>query len=138
MAAPTVPLPMTSGHRITITPADLHVEVMIDGTKVAESDRPVLLEETGLPTRYYLPRADVRDELLTATNSETVCPFKGQARYWSVEIDGKLHADVVWSYEAPIPDAAGIKDLMCFYNERVDINVDGTALVRPETPYSPK
>ena len=64
---------MTQGHSITVTPADLHVEVSVNGVKVAESDRPVLLEETGLPTRYYLPREDVRADVLSPTSSETVC-----------------------------------------------------------------
>jgi len=127
---------MTPGHRITITPAQHHVEVTIDGTVVAESDRPVLLDETGLPTRYYLPRDDVRQDLLVASRSTSTCPFKGSASYWSVVIDGNQHADVVWTYESPIPDAEGIRGLVCFYNERVDITVDGEKLVRPETPYS--
>jgi uncharacterized protein (DUF427 family) len=127
---------MTQGHRITVTPTDLHVEVNVNGVKVAESDRPVLLEETGLPTRYYLPREHVRADLLRATASETVCPFKGQASYWSVDAGGEVHDDLVWSYEAPIPDAEGVKGLFCFYNERVDLVVDGEALARPETPYS--
>ena len=127
---------MTQGHTITITPADQHVEVHVNGVKVAESDRPVLLEETGLPTRYYLPRDDVRTDLLRATTSETVCPFKGQASYWSLEADGEVHDDIVWSYESPIPDAEGVTGLMAFYNERVDLVVDGKELERPETPYS--
>jgi uncharacterized protein (DUF427 family) len=128
---------MTSGHTITITPSDLHVEVSIGGTKVAESDRPVLLDETGLPTRYYLPRDDVRDELLQPSASTTRCPFKGQASYWSVAVNGNVYADLVWSYEDPIPEAEGIRGLMSFYNERVDIVVNGEQLTRPETPYSP-
>lgn len=127
---------MTQGHRITVTPADVHVEVAVNGVKVAESDRPVLLEETGLPTRYYLPREHVREELLRPTNSETTCPFKGQASYWSVHLDDEVHDDLVWSYESPIPQAEGVKGLLCFYNERVDLVVDGEALARPETPYS--
>ena len=127
---------MTKGHTITITPAEQHVEVHVNGVKVAESDRPVLLEETGLPTRYYLPREHVRTDLLRATTSETVCPFKGQASYWSLEVDGETHDDIVWSYETPIPDAEGITGLMTFYNERVDLVVDGKKLDRPETPYS--
>jgi uncharacterized protein (DUF427 family) len=127
---------MTQGHRITVTPADLHVEVSVNGVKVAESDRPVLLEETGLPTRYYLPREHVRADLLRATNSETTCPFKGQASYWSVELDDEVLDDLVWSYESPIPQAEGVAGLLCFYNERVDLVVDGVALARPETPYS--
>jgi len=127
---------MTKGHTITITPADQHVEVVVNGVRVAESDRPVLLEETGLPTRYYLPRDDVRTDLLRPRNTETTCPFKGQASYWSVEADGEVHDDLVWCYETPIPDAEGITGLMSFYNERVDLVVDGERQARPETPYS--
>ncbi len=127
---------MTKGHTITITAAAQHVEVVVNGVKVAESDRPVLLDETGLPTRYYLPRDDVRTDLLRPTTSETVCPFKGQASYWSVSADGEVHDDIVWSYETPNPDAEGITGLMAFYNEKVDLVVDGERQARPETPYS--
>jgi uncharacterized protein (DUF427 family) len=116
---------MTQGHTITVTPADLHVEVSVDGVKVAESDRPVLLEETGLPTRYYLPREHVRADLLSPTSSETVCPFKGQASYWNVEVDGEVHDDLVWSYETPIPQAEGITGLLCFYTERAELTING-------------
>lgn len=127
---------MTQGHRINITPADLHVEVSVNGEKIAESDNPVLLEETGLPTRYYLPREHVRTDLLTSTNRETTCPFKGEASYWSLRVGDELHENLVWSYEVPIPDAEGITGLMCFFNERVDVMVDGEKQPRPETPYS--
>jgi uncharacterized protein (DUF427 family) len=127
---------MSQGHRIVITPADMHVEVNVGGEKIAESKRPVLLEETGLPIRYYLPREDVRTDLLAPTNRETTCPFKGQASYWSADIDGKVYDDVVWSYETPIPEAEGVAGLMCFYNERVDLVVDGEPQARPETPFS--
>lgn len=119
---------MATGHRITTTPATVHVEVTLDGEKLAVSDRSVLLDETGLPTRYYLPREDVRIELLQPTDRHTTCPFKGQASYWSVQTDGKVHDNLVWSYETPIPQAAEIAGLMCFYNERVELTVDG---VRP-------
>ena len=114
---------MSRGHRITITPANLHVEVRVDGVKVAESDHPVLLEETGLPTRYYLRRQDVRTDLLRPTSRETTCPFKGQASYWSVAVGDEVHEDLVWSYETPIPEAEGITGLMAFYNDRVDLTV---------------
>jgi uncharacterized protein (DUF427 family) len=127
---------MTKGHRITITPSDVHVEVHVSGEKVADSDRPVLLGETGLPTRYYLPREHVRTDLLTPTNRETTCPFKGEASYWSLEVGDDLHENIVWSYETPIPEAEGITGLMSFYNERVDLVVDGEKQPRPETPYS--
>jgi uncharacterized protein (DUF427 family) len=127
---------MTQGHRITISPTDLHVEVAVGGETVAESQHPVLLEETGLPTRYYLPRQDVRTELLRPTSTETTCPFKGQASYWSVEVGGEVHDDIVWSYESPIPQAEGVAGLLCFYNERVDLIIDGERQATPETPFS--
>lgn len=114
---------MTQGHTITITPSDLHVEVRVDGEKVAESDRPVLLEETGLPTRYYLPREDVRMDLLRSTTFESHCPLKGQATYWTLELDGRVHDGIVWSYEAPIAGAEGIAGLLSFYNDRVELTV---------------
>jgi uncharacterized protein (DUF427 family) len=116
---------MASGHTITITPAELHVEVTLNGEKLAESDRPVLLDETGLPTRYYLPREDVRTEFLRPTETATHCPYKGDASYWSAQVGGETHDDVVWSYEKPIAGAEGITGLMCFYPERVELTVSG-------------
>ena len=115
---------MATGHRITITPSDVHVEVMVGGERVAASDRPVLLDETGLPTRYYLPPEDIRTDLLRPSSRTSRCPFKGEASYWSVEVDGKDYEDVAWSYEQPIPGAGGIAGLICFYPERVEIRVD--------------
>jgi uncharacterized protein (DUF427 family) len=116
---------MASGHQITITPSQLHVEVTLGGEKLAGSDRAVLLDETGLPTRYYFPREDVRTELLRPSSRHTRCPFKGQASYWSAEVGGEVYDDLVWSYETPIPQAQGIAGLMCFYSERVELTVDG-------------
>jgi uncharacterized protein (DUF427 family) len=115
---------MSVGHDITITPADLHVEVRVDGEKVAESDRPVLLAETGLPTRYYLPRDDVRTDLLRATTFTTTCPFKGDASYWTLDLGDTVHDGIVWSYEHPIPGAEAIAGLLCFFNDRVELTVD--------------
>ena len=74
--------------------------------------------------------------MLSPTKTETVCPFKGQASYWNVEVDGEVYDDLVWSYETPIPQAEGVAGLFSFYNERVDLVVDDVALARPETPYS--
>ena len=116
---------MASGHKITITPTDRHVEVALGGEKLAESDRAVLLDETGLPTRYYFPPEDVRTDLLRPTSTETTCPFKGQASYWSVAVGPDVHDDLVWSYQDPIPDAKEIAGLMCFYSERVELTIDG-------------
>jgi len=114
---------MATGHEITIGPAAAHVEIRLDGQTIAESDRAVRLDETGLPARYYIPREDVRTDLLQATSHQTTCPFKGQASYWSVRVGDKVHNNIVWGYQTPIPAAAGIAGLLCFYNDRVDMTV---------------
>jgi uncharacterized protein (DUF427 family) len=114
---------MNPGHTVTITPTDVHVEVRVDGKKVAETEHPVLLDETGLPTRYYLRREDVRMDLLRRTNFSTECPFKGHASYWTLQLGDAVHDGIVWSYEEPIPAAEGITGLLCFYNDRADITV---------------
>jgi uncharacterized protein (DUF427 family) len=116
---------MAKAHEITITPAGRHVEVSLHGEKLASSDRAMLLEETGLPGRYYLPREDVRTDLLRPTQTRTTCPFKGEACYWSVEVGGETYQDLVWSYQTPIPSAQRIAGLLCFYAERADTTVGG-------------
>jgi uncharacterized protein (DUF427 family) len=121
---------MATGHSITITSSDSHVEVRLAGQVLAATDHPVLLHETGLPTRYYLPREDVLLERLRPTSFHTTCPFKGEASYWSIDIDGQTHDGVVWSYETPLPGAAGITGMMAFYPDRVQLTVDGQ-LVNP-------
>jgi uncharacterized protein (DUF427 family) len=93
---------------------------------VAASDHPVVLEETGMPTRYYFPREDVRMDLMRATNFKTECPFKGQALYWTLELGAAVHDGIVWSYETPIPAAEGIAGMLCFYNDRVDLTVESS------------
>ena len=114
------------------------MEVVIDDDVIASSTATIVLEETGLPPRYYFPRADVSMELLDATPTETVCPFKGQASYWSVRTPGTEHRDLAWCYEAPIEAATAIAGRVCFYNERTDVTIDGEAQERPETPWSPR
>ena len=97
----------------------------------------MLLHETGLPTRYYVPRDDIDMERLVPTETTTNCPFKGDAVYWSADVDGTVVADVAWSYPVPIPERADITGLVCFFDERVDrITVDGVDVARPETPWS--
>ena len=123
---------MATGHTITIGPADAHVQVKLGDQTVAESDRAIRLDETGLPSRYYIPRDDVRTELLEATARHTTCPFKGEASYWSVKLGDDVYDNLVWSYETPIPDAEGIRGLLCFYNERVDLTV--RQHTQPESP----
>lgn len=115
---------MAHGHTITITPSDAHVEIFVNTTKVAESDRPLLLDETGLPTRYYLRPEDVRTDLLRPTTFHTTCPFKGEASYWSLQLDDETFDGIVWSYPTPISGAEDIAGLMCFYSDRVDMKVE--------------
>jgi uncharacterized protein (DUF427 family) len=114
---------MAAAHKITIIPAGRHIEVRVGGQKLAASDRAMRLDETGLPARYYIPREDVRTDLLRPTGRKTICPFKGQASYWSAQVGGELHKNLVWSYETPIPAAGQIAGLMCFYNERVELTI---------------
>ena len=112
-------------HRIDILRSSRHVEVIVNGEVVADSGRPTLLFETGLPTRYYLPLTDVRTDLLRPSTTSTGCPYKGTAAYWSLEVHGERFDDTVWTYPAPLPESAAIAGLASFYNERVDIRVDG-------------
>jgi len=116
---------MATGHKITIVPAREHVEVSLNGQKLAESDRAIRLDETGSPARYYIPRDDVRMDLLEPTDHKSTCPFKGQASYWSVRAGEHRLENVVWSYPEPIPDAEGIAGLLSFYNDRVQITIGG-------------
>jgi len=123
-------------HRVDVLRSSRHVRVALDGELLAESRRPLVLFETSLPTRYYLPRADVRLGLLQASRTKTSCPYKGTASYLSARVGDTLHADVAWTYERPIPECAKVEQAVCFFNERVDLTVDGERLERPQTPWS--
>ena len=116
------------GHTIHITPYAAHVEVRLKGELLAATHRPLRLEETGLPARYYIPREDVRMELLRPTTFHTTCPFKGEASYWSADIDGQTYDGIVWAYETPIPAAGHIAGHMSFYPDLVEITVNGERL----------
>jgi uncharacterized protein (DUF427 family) len=122
--------------RVDILPSSRHVRVEVDGVTVAESTSPRLLFETGLPPRYYLPKTDVRLDLMVPTDSVTHCPYKGQAEWWSVRANGSIHEDLAWSYRTPLPESQKIAGLVAFYNEKVDIYVDGVLQVRPHTKFS--
>jgi uncharacterized protein (DUF427 family) len=129
--------PRDPHHRVDVLESSRHVEVVVGGEVVADSHRPRLLFETGLPTRYYLPRLDVRTDLLTPSDTETACPYKGWAGYWSYTGAAERKDDIAWCYRTPIVEQAKIANLICFFNERVDeIRVDGVALERPRTPWS--
>src|SRR5215211_2054160 len=107
-------------HRVGIHESSRHVKVLVNGEVVAETNRPKLLFETSLPTRYYIPPEDVREELLVPSETNTQCPYKGVASYWSVDAGGVGVEDLVWSYQEPIPEAGKIRGHLCFFNERVD------------------
>jgi uncharacterized protein (DUF427 family) len=122
---------MSEGHTVTITPSDEHVEVRLGDTVLASTDHPLRLDETGLPTRLYLPPADVRMDLLRKTTFQTTCPFKGEATYWSFDDQaGASHDGIVWAYEDPIAAAAKIAGYLSFYPGKVTVTVDGQPLGR--------
>jgi uncharacterized protein (DUF427 family) len=124
--------------RIDVLRSDRHVRVERDGTVLAESSRPSLLFETGLPVRFYLPPEDVRFDLLRPSDTRTTCAYKGVASYWAVPATGTagVPTDVAWTYPDPAPDAVPVTDMVCFFDERVDIVVDGERRDRPLTPWS--
>jgi uncharacterized protein (DUF427 family) len=118
--------------RTDVLDSSRHVRVEIGGETVAESTRTRVLYETGLPPRWYFPPEDVRTELLTATDTRTGCAYKGFASYHSVGDE----TDVVWHYPEPLRDAERVRDRLCFFNEKVDLYVDGELQARPETRWS--
>jgi uncharacterized protein (DUF427 family) len=110
--------------RIDALRSSRHVRVELDGVVLADSRRPTVLFETGLRPRYYLPKVDVRTDLLEPTDTVTSCPYKGQARYWSARVGERVERDVAWSYPTPLPESAPVAGLVCFYDERLDVLVD--------------
>jgi uncharacterized protein (DUF427 family) len=95
-----------------------------------------MLCEAALPPRYYVPAEDVRTDLLVPSPTRTRCAYKGSASYWHLELGGRRHDDLVWSYPCPQHDAAPVRDLLAFFNERVDLEVDGELGERPRTQWS--
>ena len=122
-------------HRIDVLPSSRQVRLELDGQLLAVSSRPVLLFETMLPTRYYLPRADLTAELVPSS-TRTWCAYKGQASYFSASVGGRLVPDIAWSYPDPQHDAARVRDLIAFFDERIDVILDGQRRARPVTPWS--
>jgi uncharacterized protein (DUF427 family) len=122
--------------RVDILSSSRHVEVKVDGVTVADTQRPVILFETGLPPRFYIPLADVRMDLLTPNDHQTMCPYKGTATYWSLNVNGTEYPNFVWCYRSPLAESQKIAGLACFYNEKVDLVVDGELQPRPHTHFS--
>lgn len=124
-------------HRIDTFLTSRHIHVEVDGVTLADSTRASALYETGLPTRYYLPRADVRMDLLQESTTVTECAYKGTARHWSASINGEVVEDVAWGYEHDVArEGEPVQGLVAFYNERVDIDIDSAREERPRTQWS--
>jgi uncharacterized protein (DUF427 family) len=122
--------------RIDILPSSRRVEIQVDGVTVADTTHAMMLFETGLPVRYYVPKVDVHFDLLTPTETVTHCPYKGAASYWSVSAGDRVHEDFAWSYPTPLPESERVAGLVAFYNEKVDVYVDGVHQDRPRTKFS--
>lgn len=128
--------PRDPWHRVDTILSDRHIRIEIDGQIIAETRRAYFLFETGLPTRYYIPAEDVDPGFLIPTERHTACPYKGTASYYSVKVRDTLHENVVWYYPDPLPEQSKLAGTVCFYNEKVNIYVDGVLEDRPKTPWS--
>ena len=122
--------------RIDCLPSSRHIVVGLNGAVLADTSRAVLLFETLLPVRYYVPRDDVRMDLLEPSDTQTVCAYKGVASYWSAKVGGESVRDVAWSYPEPLHDALPVAGLLCFFNERTDLSINGETVPRPTSPWS--
>jgi uncharacterized protein (DUF427 family) len=121
--------------RIDILASSRDVRVEVDGVTVAQSASPRLLFETGLPVRYYLPKPHVRLDLLELSETVTHCPYKGQAESWSVRIGEHIYENLAWSYPAPLSESQKIAGMIAFYDEKIDLFVDGARQARPSTKF---
>jgi uncharacterized protein (DUF427 family) len=116
---------------------EVEVEVEVEGLVLARSSRTVMVFETGLPARYYIDRLDVDWTHLVTSDTQTSCPYKGTTSgYWSVDVGGRLEPDLAWAYGFPTRQLLPIAGLVAFYNEKVDIAVDGARIERPVTTFS--
>jgi uncharacterized protein (DUF427 family) len=123
-------------HRIDVHPTSRHVRVSVDGIVLADSRATRVLCETALPPRWYFPVDDVDTALLVSSSTRSRCAYKGSAAYWHVRLGEQLLEDLVWSYPDPQHDAEPVRDRLCFFDERVDLEVDGVVRERPRTQWS--
>ncbi|KAH6603807.1 hypothetical protein Trco_007253 [Trichoderma cornu-damae] len=134
--APIFVHPKDPFKRIDILPSTRPVKVRIAGKTVAASSFAMHLHETGLPVRYYLPLASIDPSILRRSSTVTSCPYKGDAEYYDVVLDGKVYKDAVWYYNHPAQESLAIAGLVSFYNEKVDILLDGKPLEKPVTHFA--
>ena len=114
-------------HRVDVAETSRRARVTVDGVVVAESSRAKLLTETGLAPRVYIPSADIRPDLLSRADKRTTCPYKGEATYWHVRVDGRQLEDAAWSYEAPLPESIRVQGHVSFDGEGVETTLDAPA-----------
>lgn len=122
--------------RVDVVPSERHVRIELAGRLIAESHRPHAVFETTLPTRWYLPAEDVRSDLLIPSATVSRCPYKGTASYWSVQVEDRIYEDIAWAYLDPVVECPRIAGLIAFFNEKVDVTIDGERRERPQTPWS--
>jgi uncharacterized protein (DUF427 family) len=122
--------------RVDAIPSERHVQIRAGGELVADSRRPLAVFETGLPPRWYLPMEDVREDLLEPSGTVTSCPYKGTARYFHVRAGGEVLRDLAWSYPEPIPEQPRLAGLVAFFDEHVEVAIDGEIQTPPDTPWS--
>jgi uncharacterized protein (DUF427 family) len=107
-------------HRLRNEATAQRVRAVFNGETIADTTRALVLWEADYPACYYIPREDVRDDLITGSETDTYCPFKGTASYWTFEVDGKVAEDAAWSYETPFDEVMELKGRLAFYTDRVD------------------
>jgi len=103
------------GHKVEIVPGPGHLKVMFAGEIIADTENAVTVIETNYAPVHYIPRTDVRSDVLEASSHATYCPFKGEARYWSITLGGDRSENAVWAYDTPYDEVAALKDRMAFY-----------------------
>ncbi|PXY30479.1 hypothetical protein BAY59_13540 [Prauserella coralliicola] len=133
---PIVGHPRDPFSRIDVRRSSSRVRIELDGVPLAESSSALLLFETHITPRFYVPRADVRMDLLSPSDTTSVCAYKGLATYFSADTGGRSHPDVAWTYARPLAGLTEIADHVCFFDERVDVVLDGAPRPRPVTPWS--
>lgn len=134
---PIVGHPRNPYVRVDALRSHRHVRIGLDGLVLADTPCPVVLFETGLPTRYYIDRSDVVFDHLQPSPTHSLCPYKGvTSQYWSIRSGDTVVSDIAWAYDYPLADVAPIARMVAFYNEKVDIVVDGVALSRPATHFA--
>ncbi|KAI0260748.1 DUF427-domain-containing protein [Gloeopeniophorella convolvens] len=122
--------------RVDVLQSARHVRVEVDGVEVANTLKPRLLFETGLPVRTYIPKTDARLDLLIPSDLTSACPYKGVASYYDVKLpSGESREGLVWWYRNPTTECADIRGYVAFYDEKVDVFVNGVKMERPKTHF---